>query len=50
MAQAEDARSPQPQAPIEAHQIVEIGRGLPDEWDDVFAWSYGPRFWNIGCG
>lgn len=20
------------------------------EWEDAFVWSYGPRFWNVGCG
>jgi hypothetical protein len=23
---------------------------LDPEWDAVFAWSYGPRAWNVGCG
>ncbi len=23
---------------------------LDDEWEDAFSWSYGPRFWNVGCG
>ncbi len=26
-------------------------RGALDaEWDQVFAWSYGRRLWNVGCG
>lgn len=31
-------------------EVVDLPQGLSDDWDDVFAWSYGPRFWNIGCG
>jgi hypothetical protein len=23
---------------------------LDPEWDAIFAWSYGPRAWNVGCG
>lgn len=31
-------------------EIVDVPRALDDDWDDVFAWSYGQRFWNLGCG
>jgi hypothetical protein len=23
---------------------------LGSDWDDAFAWSYGRRVWNVGCG
>jgi hypothetical protein len=23
---------------------------LDGEWDEAFVWSYGRRFWNVGCG
>jgi hypothetical protein len=26
------------------------GVELDPEWDAIFAWSYGPRAWNVGCG
>jgi len=28
----------------------DVARELDPDWDDVFAWSYGPRLWNLGCG
>ena len=28
----------------------DVARTLDPDWDDVFAWSYGPRLWNVGCG
>ena len=28
----------------------DVARALEPDWDDVFAWSYGPRLWNLGCG
>jgi hypothetical protein len=30
--------------------LGEVPRTLPDDWDAEFSWSYGQRFWNIGCG
>lgn len=36
--------------PVEEFAVVDVPRELADDWNDVFAWSYGQRFWNIGCG
>ena len=29
---------------------ADVARTLTDEWDEAFSWSYGQRFWNVGCG
>lgn len=45
--------SPVPPTPETSESSPE-GEGkaaaLDAEWDETFAWSYGPRIWNIGCG
>jgi hypothetical protein len=30
--------------------LTDEPRTLADDWDVEFSWSYGQRFWNIGCG
>lgn len=30
--------------------VADVSRELAADWDDAFAWSYGQRYWNIGCG
>ena len=36
--------------PVAALVVGDVSRDLADDWDDAFAWSYGQRYWNIGCG
>ncbi len=43
--------TPEATSPLEPRTAERDERGTLDaEWDDVFAWSYGPRLWNVGCG
>lgn len=39
-----------PADPPSGFVITEIPRELDPEWDERFYWSYGPGFWNLGCG
>jgi len=51
MTTSEGEHSAPPTAPAdEGLEVVDLPRGLDDEWDETFAWSYGQRFWNVGCG
>jgi hypothetical protein len=39
-----DAREP------ESDVAGSIEDALDAEWNEAFAWGYGRRLWNVGCG
>jgi hypothetical protein len=44
----------QPNAPrppsADGVEVVDVPYELSRDWDEAFAWSYGQRFRNVGCG
>jgi hypothetical protein len=42
--------SPRPHTSASSRGADDGAPALDQEWDEVFAWSYGPRTWNLGCG
>lgn len=45
-----DASDADPAPTPQGLEVADVARDLDPEWDDVFAWSYGQRLWNVGCG